>query len=90
MPYRRFVATVPENRYGFCGTSPTAADSPAGSSSRTSTPPTSSDPAVTSISLGMRLTRVVLPLPVPPMIAVVRPGSAARLMSCSTGSSAPG
>ena len=38
----------------------------------------------------MRLTSVVLPLPVPPMIAVVRPGRAVRLMSCSTGCSAPG
>ncbi len=47
-------------------------------------------PPVTSISRGMRLTSVVLPLPVPPMIAVVWPGRALRLMSWSTGCSAPG
>ena len=38
----------------------------------------------------MRLISVVLPLPVPPMIAVVWPGSAVRLMLCRTGCSAPG
>ena len=34
--------------------------------------------------------RVVLPLPVEPMTAVVRPGSAVKLTSCSTATSAPG
>ena len=47
-------------------------------------------PLVASKSLGTRLTRVVLPLPVPPMIAVTWPGSAIRLMSLSTGCAAPG
>ena len=81
---------MPENRYGFCGTKPTASDSTAGSRSRTSTPSTSTLPPVASNSRGIRLSRVVLPLPVPPMMAVISPGRATRPMSHSTGSSAPG
>jgi len=38
----------------------------------------------------MRLSSAVLPLPVPPMIAVISPGRASRLMPDSTGFSAPG
>ncbi len=38
----------------------------------------------------MRLTRVVFPDPVLPMMAVVSPEWATKLMSLSTGSSAPG
>ena len=43
-----------------------------------------------SNSRGTSETRVVLPDPVDPMIAVVRPGSAVKVTSCSTGESAPG
>ena len=59
--------------------------STSGSSSRTSTPPTSTSPAVPSNSRGMRLTSVVLPAPVLPTIAVVWPGAVANEMSLSTG-----
>ena len=38
----------------------------------------------------MSVSSVVLPAPVEPMIAVVRPGSARNEMSCSTGALAPG
>ena len=86
LPYRRFDATVPENRYGCCGTSPIAAASAAGSSSRTSMPSISTAPPVTSNSRGIRLISVVLPLPVPPMIAVISPGRAIRPTPHSTGS----
>jgi hypothetical protein len=51
---------------------------------------TSTEPAVASNSLGTRETRVVLPAPVLPMIAVVRPASARKVMLRSTGSAAPG
>ena len=47
-----------------------------GSRRRTSTPSTYTSPAVTSKSRGTRLTSVVLPAPVEPMIAVVCPGGA--------------
>ena len=67
---------MPENRYGFCGTRPTARDSGSGSRSRTSTPSTSTAPPVASNSRGTRLSSVVLPLPVLPMTAVVSPGAA--------------
>jgi len=52
--------------------------------------PNVSPPPVTSNSRGMRLSSVVLPLPVPPMIAVTSPGLASSPMWHSTGSSAPG
>ena len=56
----------------------------------TSTPSTRTLPPVASNSRGIRLIRVVLPLPVPPMMAVIWPGSASRLMPHSTGCCAPG
>ena len=59
-----------------------------GSQSRTSTPSTRTDPPVASKSRGISEIRVVLPEPVEPMIAVVWPGSAVKVMSRSTGESA--
>ena len=81
---------VPENRKARWGTQATFSRSSQGSTSRTSTPSTLTLPSVTSSRRGMRLTRVVLPEPVEPMKAVVRPGRRTRSMSSSTGASAPG
>ena len=81
---------MPENRYGRCGTIPMRDQSSSGSSSATSTPSTSTMPLVASKRRGMRLTSVVLPAPVLPMIAVVLPAPARKVMSVSTGCSAPG
>ena len=55
------------------------------SSSRTSTPSTRTLPPVASKSRGISDSSVVLPAPVLPMIAVVCPASARKLMSRSTG-----
>src|SRR6266545_4023399 len=60
------------------------------SSSRTSTPSTRTAPPVTSNSRGTSDSSVVLPAPVPPMIAVTSPARARKLMSRRTGASAPG
>lgn len=57
---------------------------------RTSTPPTSTTPEVTSNRRGTSETSVVLPEPVAPMIAVIRPAPASRFTLRSTGDSAPG
>ena len=81
---------VPVNRNAFCGTSPNRDQSSSGSIRRTSTPSTTTRPAVASNSRGSRLTSVVLPAPVEPMTATVWPGRAEKLTSLSTGSSAPG
>ena len=61
-----------------------------GSSSRTSTPSTETDPAETSNSRGTSDSSVVFPEPVLPTTAVVVPGRAAKETPCSTGASAPG
>jgi len=84
------LATVPVNRYGFCGTIPTRLHRYSGSRSRTSTPSTSTCPPVASKRRGTSPSNVVLPAPVLPMIAVVVPGAAVNVTSCSTGASAPG
>ncbi len=55
-----------------------------------STPSISTAPDVTSRSRGSRFTRVLLPEPVPPTIAVIAPGSNAQVISLRTDSSAPG
>ena len=55
------------------GTRPMRSHSTSGARSRTSTPSTSTLPLVASNSRGTRLTSVVLPAPVLPTIAVVRP-----------------
>ena len=47
-------------------------------------------PLVTSNDLGIRLISVDLPLPVLPIIAVVSPAFAVKLISVSTSSSASG
>ena len=89
-PNCMFSRTVPENRYGFCGTRATASVSSARARSVTGTPSTSTSPDVASYSRGSRLISVDLPEPVEPMIAVVVPGATAKLTSSSTGASAPG
>lgn len=89
-PNRRFEAIVPVNRNGRCGTSPIPFHSVSRSASRTSTPCTRTVPPVASNSRGIRLTSVVLPAPVDPMIATVSPGAARKLTPSMTGSSAPG
>ena len=55
-----------------------------------STPSIRTEPAVGSAKRGMSATRVDLPLPVLPTMAVVWPGRAVNEMSRTTGSSAPG
>ena len=60
---------------GFCGTSPMWCHSRSGSASRTSTPPTSTLPAVASNRRATRLISVVFPEPVLPMTATVWPGT---------------
>ena len=64
--------------------------SSARSMSRMSTPSRVTEPCVTSYRRGMSWTRVDLPQPVEPMMAVVRPGSAVKLMCSSIGQSASG
>ena len=61
-----------------------------GSISRTSTPSISTAPLVASNSRGTRPMSVVLPAPVLPMIAVMRPAVVVNEMPSSTGCSAPG
>ncbi len=56
----------------------------------TGTPSSSTSPEAASYRRGSRASRLVLPAPVEPMIATVWPGSAVKLMSLSTGASAPG
>jgi hypothetical protein len=90
LPNCRLLATVPENRYGRCGTRPIRDQSASGASSRTSTPSTSTLPLVASNRRGTRLTSVVLPAPVLPTMAVVRPAVVVKEMSLSTDCSAPG
>ena len=70
---------------GRCGST-----SRSGSRSRTSTPSTSTSPSVASKRRGSRLTSVVLPAPVLPMMAVVVPAVAVKSRFVSTGASAPG
>ena len=53
-------------------------------------PSTRTRPSVASNNRGTSESNVVLPAPVLPMIAVVFPGDAVKLMSRSTGSAAPG
>ena len=90
LAYRRLLATVPENRYGFWGTSPIRLQSNSGSIARTSNPSTRTAPPVASKRRGTRLRSVVFPAPVLPMIAMVSPAFAVNEMSQSTGKSAPG
>ncbi len=90
LPYLRLLATVPVNRYGFCGTRPMRVQSIWGSRSRTSTPSTDTVPDVASNSRGTRETSVVFPDPVLPMTAVVCPATARNEMPDSTGAAAPG
>src|SRR5215212_8290846 len=61
-----------------------------GSSARTSTPSTSTQPEVTSNKRVTSPTRVVLPDPVLPMMAVVSPGPTLNDTWSSTGATAPG
>jgi hypothetical protein len=89
-PSRRLLATVPLNRNAACGTSPMSCQSGSSSCSRTSTPLTRTLPSVGSESRGMRLSSVVLPLPVPPMIALTWPGRRVNDRSLSTGCSLRG
>ena len=71
--------TVPENRYGFCGTRPMRLHSTSGSRSRTSTPSTSTAPVGGVEQAGDQVERASsCPTPVLPMMAVVWPGSAVK------------
>jgi hypothetical protein len=64
--------------------------STSGASSRTSTPFISTEPSVASTRRAARFSRVVLPEPVLPMMAVVWPAVQRRLTPDSTACSAPG
>ena len=57
--------------------------------SRISLPSSLMHPAVTSKNLGIRLTIVLLPEPVLPIMAVVSPGFAEKLIPDRAGASAP-
>ena len=71
---------MPVNRYGLCGHEPDPAQSSVGVEvAHVDAVDQHRRPPVTSNSRGTRLIRVVLPLPVLPMIAVVCPGRASRL-----------
>ena len=90
LPNRRLLATVPLNRNARCGTSPIELHSCSSSWSRTSVPLTSTVPPVASKNRGMRLSSVLLPLPVPPMMAQAWPGRRVNVRSRRTGCSLPG
>jgi len=86
LPYRRLLAMVPVNRYGFCGTRATASDQHGGIevAHRHAVPPAPGHRSRRT-NRGMRLSSVVFPLPVLPITAVVSPGLATRSTSRSTG-----
>ena len=80
-----FSRTVAENRKLSCGTKPIAPRSVASGSRRTSWPSTKTVPGGGSKSLGKSDTSVLLPQPVGPTIATVRPAGTSSSMSWSTG-----
>ena len=71
----------PENSTFFCKTIETALRKASNLYSRTSLPPTLTEPDNTSYSLGMSCTSEVLEAPVPPMMPMVSPLFMERLMS---------
>ena len=80
-PQRRFSRMVPENRVFFCSTMAQPWRRASMVYSLTSCPPTDTTPSVASYSRGIRLTRVLLALPVPPRMPTVMPLSICRQMS---------
>ena len=80
-PQRRFSRMLPENRVFFCSTMAQASRRCRMVYRRTSCPPTLTLPSVTSYSRGIRLTRVVFALPVPPRMPTVAPEGMVKLMS---------
>jgi hypothetical protein len=86
----RLSAMVPVNRWECWGTMAMAARSWSRGRSRMSCPARVMLPLVASRKRGIRFSSVVLPLPVAPTIAVVVPGAAVKVISASTGASAPG
>jgi hypothetical protein len=85
-PRRRLSSTVPAKRNTSWWTMATLPRRPCSAYSRTSRSSTSTVPRVTSQKRETRLTMVVLPAPVCPTIAIIRPGSMTNERSRSTGS----
>src|SRR5919108_1405365 len=81
-----FWPSVAEKRKASSDTSATWRRSDAGSTERTSAPSTSTAPRSTSYRRGTSSTNEVLPEPVGPTSATVRPGSTSTSTSRSTGS----
>ena len=84
LPQRRLSITVPEKSTFFCSTTETASRRASRSYSRTSQPPTLTQPPVTSYRREMRFTRLDFDEPVPPMMPIVSPARMCRSMSEST------
>ena len=80
-PQRRFSRMVPEKRVFFCSTMLTLPRRWSMVYSRTLRPPTFTVPSPASYSRGIRDTRLVLPLPVPPRIPTVAPEGMWRSIS---------
>src|SRR5579859_1852190 len=78
-----FSASVALNRNVSCGTNPIWRRSHSGSRSRRSTPSRKTAPSVGSIKRGIKLTSVLLPLPVWPTIATVAPAGISSEMFLS-------
>ena len=79
-PISRLSFIVPEKRLLFCGTTCMTCLKYPNLQSRTSWPNTLTLPFLTSLKRGIRFTSVLLPAPVPPIIPIVSPFSAVKLM----------
>ena len=79
-----FSAMLAENRKGSSLTTATAPRTERTGTSRTSAPSSSTSPETGSYRREIRATRLVLPEPVGPTSATVRPAGTSRSMSRST------
>ena len=84
-PKAMFCAMLALNRNVSCGTKPIWRRNAWGDSWRRSTPSRSTDPAVGSSNLGIRLTSVLLPHPVAPTMATAAPAGIRRLSPLTAG-----
>ena len=89
-PNAMFAARVSENRNESWGTTPILLRRTRGSILRMGSPSNRISPSVGSWIRGIRFTRVLLPDPVAPTTATVRPASAMNETSFSTMRSVPG
>ena len=89
LPQRRLSNTVPLNNTFFCSTTATSLRNTSKSYSFTFLPPTSTVPSDTSYKRLIKLTRLDLPLPVPPIMPIVSPEAMLKFSSFNTYFSAP-